>query len=169
VSLAGTVAPAISMAEYYKEFDPNATTATLQAAASTTVSAAGAVSAPGYTVTGDASTGEPGAQTFADQSGSQYDVTYDPAAQVSSLAVNDPDGTSCVIAYDDSGQQEWSARVYYYSGPGQTGTLTGALYDWRAGGSQVQLFAGLPPGVSKETLNYSQPDGAGTLVSKTTS
>jgi len=168
VSLAGTVAPAISMAEYYKEFDPNATTATLQAAASTTVSAAGAVSAPGYTVTGDASTGEPGAQTFADQSGSQYDVTDDPAAQVSSLAVNDPDGTSYVIANDDSGQQEWSARVYYYSGPGQTGTLTGALYDWRAGGSQLHLFAGLPPGVSKETLNYSQPDGAGTLVSKTT-
>jgi hypothetical protein len=85
------------------------------------------------------------------------------------MAVNDPSGTSYVISNDDAGQQAWSSRVYYYSGPDETGTLTGTLYNWHSGGSQLQLFAGLPQGVSKQTFDYSQPDGTGTLLSKSSS
>jgi hypothetical protein len=165
VSLTSTVASPVEAADF-REFDPAASTATLQAAAATTVSSGGAVSGPGDDATASTATGELDTQTFADQVGSQYDVTYDASEQISSLAVNDPGGTSYVISNDDVGQQAWSSRVYYYSGPDETGTLTGVLYNWHAGGSQLQLFVGLPRGVSEETLNYSQPDAAGTLTSK---
>jgi hypothetical protein len=74
-----------------------------------------------------------------------------------------------VISNDDAGQQAWSSRVYYYSGPDETGALTGTLYNWHSGGSQLQLFTGLPQGVSKQTRDYSQPDGTGHLISKTSS
>jgi hypothetical protein len=168
VSLKPTVAPPTAPADF-REFDPNASTATLQADASTTVNADGAVNASSYDLTANTATDELDTQTFTDQSGSQYDVTYDPSEQISSLAVNDPSGTSYEISNDDAGQQAWSSRVYYYSGPDETGTLTGVLYNWHTGGSQLQLFSGLPQGVSKETFNYSQPDATGALVSKSSS
>lgn len=168
VSLTPTVAPATELADFH-EFDPNASSATLEAADSTTVNADGAVNAPGYDLTANTAADKLDTQTFTDQSNSQYDVTYDPAEQISTLAVNDPSGTSYEISNDDAGQQAWSSRVYYYSGPNETGTLTGVLYDWHSGGSQLQLFSGLPQGVSKETLDYSQPDATGTLLSKTSS
>lgn len=169
VSLTPTVAPPTSMADYYREFDPTASTATLQSAAATTVNAGGAVSAPSYTLTVDTATDELATQTFNDQAGSQDVVTYDPDAQVSSLAVNDPSGTSYEISNDDAGQQAWSSRVYYYSGPDLTGTVTGVLYNWHTGGSQLTLFGGLPQGVGEEILDYSQPDATGVLISKSSS
>lgn len=168
VSLTPTVTPAAEAADF-REFDPNATTPVLQAAAATTVTASGTVTSPSYDTTASTAAGELDTETFTDPAGSQYDVTYDAAGQVSSLSVNDPGGTSYVISSDDTGQQPWSTRVYYYSGPDETGTLTGQLYNWRAGGSQLTQFTGLPPGISKETLTYSQPDAAGNPTSKSTS
>ena len=168
VSLNPTVAPAIEAADF-RQFDPNATTATLQTAAATTVSAAGSVTDSSYDATANASAGDLDTQTFTDSTGSDYVVTYNAQEQISTLAVNEPDGTSYVISNDDSGQEAWSTRVYYYSGPNQTGTLTGQLYNWRSGGSQLKKFTGLPAGTSQETIDYSQPDAAGTPTSTSSS
>jgi hypothetical protein len=169
VSLTPTVAAPDAIADWYREYDPAASQSVLQDAASTTVSTDGAVNAPTYKLTANTSTDELDTQKFGTPDDPQYDVSYDPAEQISSMAVNDPSGTSYVISNDDAGQQAWSSRVYYYSGPDETGTLTGTLYNWHSGGSQLQLFAGLPKGVSKQTLDYSQPDGTGTLLSKSSS
>jgi hypothetical protein len=40
------------------------------------------------------------------------------------------------------------------------------LYNWHAGGSQLQVFTGLPKGDSEEIINYSEPDATGTVLSK---
>jgi hypothetical protein len=165
VSLVPTVAPAISMADYVKMTDPSASTTTLQAAAATTVTADGAVTGPGYQLTANTATERLDAQAFTGQDGSQYDVEYDPAEMISSLKVNEPGGTSYEIFNDDADQYQWSTRVDFYSGPGQTGTLLETLYNWDAGGSQLQVFTGLPQGDTREILNYSQPDAAGTPTS----
>jgi hypothetical protein len=166
VSLTPTVAAPISMAEFTKVYQPAASTATLQAADATTVTAAGTVTAPGYDLTADPATGTLTGQTYTAQDNSQYDVSYDPAEQVSSLKVNDPGGAgSYEIFSDDSGQYAWSTRVDFYSGPDETGTLIETLYNWHTGGSQLQVFTGLPPGDTKKILNYSQPDAAGTPTS----
>lgn len=166
VSLAQTVAPASSMAEFVKTYEPTATTAALQAADATTVNADGAVDAPSYALTADATAGLVSTQTYKDQDNSQYDVSYDPEEQVSSLKVNEPDGTSYEIFSDDSGQASWSTRVDFYSGPDETGTLTQTLYNWSVGDSQLQVFTSLPKGDTAEILNYSQPDATGTMISK---
>jgi hypothetical protein len=165
VSLAPTVAPAISMADYVKMVDPAASTATLQAAASTTVSIDGAVTAPSYQLTANAAADRLDTQTFTGQDGSQYDVEYDPTEMISSLKVNDPGGASYEIFNDDADQYQWGSRVDFYSGPDQTGTLLETLYNWHAGGSQLQVFTGLPQGDTEEILSYSQPDAAGTPTS----
>jgi hypothetical protein len=130
------------------------------------VNADGAVDAPSYALTADATAGLVSTQTYKDQDNSQYDVSYDPEEQVSSLKVNEPDGTSYEIFSDDSGQASWSTRVDFYSGPDETGTLTQTLYNWSVGDSQLQVFTSLPKGDTAEILNYSQPDATGTMISK---
>jgi hypothetical protein len=167
VSLAGTVAPAISMADYVKEYDPSASDTSLKAADATTVNADGTVAAPSYDLAADTATDQLTSESYIAANKSQYDVTYDPAEEISTLKVNDPDGTSYEIFNDDSGQYIWSTSADFYSGPNQTGTLTGTLYNWTAGGSQLLVFTGLPKGDTEEILNYSQPDATGTLLSRT--
>ena len=66
VSLKPTVAPPTAIADF-REFDPSASTATLQAAASTTVNADGAINAPSYDLTASTVTDELDTQTFTDQ------------------------------------------------------------------------------------------------------
>jgi hypothetical protein len=166
VSLTPTVAPPTSPADYIKEFEPTASTATLMAADATTVSSDGTVNGPGYNLTADTATDLLTGETYTASNGSQYDVNYGPTEQVSSLQVNDPGGTSYQIFNDDSDQYPWSTRVDFYSGPNETGTLTATLYNWHAGGSQLQVFTGLPTGDTEEILNYSQPDATGQLTSK---
>jgi hypothetical protein len=166
VSLTPTVAPPTSPADYIKEFEPAASTATLMAADATTVSADGTVNGPSYNLTADTATDLLTEETYTAGNSSQYDVSYDPTEQVSSLQANDPGSTSYEIFNDDSSQYPWSTRVDFYSGPNETGTLTATLYNWHAGGSQLQVFTGLPTGDTKEILNYSQPDATGQLTSK---
>jgi hypothetical protein len=166
VSLTPTVAPPTSPADYIKQFEPTAGTATLTAADATTVSADGTVNGPGYNLTADTATDLLTGETYTAGNSSQYDVSYDPTEEVSSLKVNDPGGTSYEIFNDDSDQYPWSTRVDFYSGPDETGTLTATLYNWHAGGSQLQVFTGLPKGDTEEILNYSQPDATGQLISK---
>lgn len=166
VSLTPTVAPATSPVPYVKELDPVASTATLMAADATTVSADGTVNGPGYDLTADTATDLLTGETYTAGNSSQYDVSYDPTEQVSSLQVNDPGGTSYEVFNDDSDQYPWSTRVDFYSGPDQAGTLTATLYNWHAGGSQLQVFTGLPKGDTEEILHYSQPDATGQLTSK---
>lgn len=169
VSLALTVAPAISMAEWEKDFDPAASTTALSNADETTVSPQGAVNGPGDSATDNDTTDLITSDTFAAGTGSQDDVSYDQAGQISSLRVNDPSGTSYEIFNDDANQNQWSTSAKFYSGPDETGKLTGILYNWRAGGSQLRLFAGLPNGESAETFNYSQPDATGDLIGESPS
>ena len=125
VSMTPTVAASISMAEFTKVYQPTASTAALQAADATTVTAAGTVTAPGYDLTADPVTSTLTGQTYTAQDKSQYGLSYDPAEQVSSIKVNDPGGVgSYEIFSDDSGQYAWSTRVDFYSGPDETGTLS---------------------------------------------
>lgn len=169
VSLALTPAPATSMAEWVKDFDPTANTATLSNATDTTVSPQGAVSGPGDSATTNDTTDLITSDTFAAGTGSQDDVGYDQSGQISSLKVNDFSGTSYEIFNDDGDQNQWSTSAKFYSGPNESGMLTGILYNWRTGASQLQLFTGLPQGESAATFNYSQPDATGNLISKSTS
>jgi YVTN family beta-propeller protein len=165
VSLTPTVAPPTSMADYVKEFDPSASQASLRTANTTTVTASGTVSAPTYQMTGDTATDQLTSESYT-SADSQYLVAYNPVEQISSLKVNDPGGTSYQIFNDDLNQNSWATMVNFYSAPNQTGHLTGTLYNWHAGGSQLQVFTGLPKGDSEEIINYSGPDATGTVLSK---
>jgi len=167
VSLTPTVTPSSSLPDYVQLTDPTASTASLQADTTTTVSADGAVSAPSYTLAADTATKEITSETYTAANDSQYDVSYDATDQISSVTVNNPGGTSYEIFNDDSGQYAWSTRVDFYSSTNAAGTLTGTLYNWHAGGSQLQLFTGLPSGKTEETLDDSQPDATGNPISKT--
>ena len=165
VSLTPTVAPPTSMADYVTDFDPSASQASLKAANATTVTASGTLTAPTYQMTGNAATGALTSESYT-SADSQYLVAYDPAQQISSLKVNVPGGTSYQIFNDDLNQNTWATMVNFYGAPNQAGKLTGTLYNWHAGGSQLQVFTGLPKGDTEEIINYSGPDATGTVQSK---
>ena len=81
------------------------------------------------------------------------------------VQVNTNTGESYRITYDTTNSQPWSSFINFYAGKNETGVLTETIYNWHAGGSQVQLFTGLPLGVHEEIKNYSGPNGTGKLLS----
>jgi hypothetical protein len=166
VSLTPTVAPPLSMADYERLYDPSSSLADLRAANATTVSADGTIKAPGASCTGSTSTDSLTSETYKATGGSDYEVTYNPAEKISYLKVNLPDGKSYKIINDDSGKYTWSTEVDFYSKLNETGTLTATLYNWRAGGSQLRVFVGLPRGDVAEILSYSSADATGKLLSR---
>jgi YVTN family beta-propeller protein len=165
VSLTPTVAPPTSMADYVEDFDPSASQASLRTANATTVTASGTLTAPTYRMTGNTATDALTSESYT-SADSQYIVAYDPAQQISSLKVNAPGGTSYQIFNDDMNQNTWATMVNFYSATNEAGTLTGTLYNWHTGGSQLQLFVGLPRHDTEETINYSGADATGTVLSK---
>ena len=161
--------PVVSEAEaddwYVKQFDPQVTPTELSQVGQTSVSATGAVNAPDIDLAPQSGSALIARETYTLSSPkSEYDVNYDPAEEVSSVKVDDS-GSSYEIFNDDRNTHSWSTSVKFYSGQGETGQITGVLYNWHPGGSQLQLFINLPPGVIEQMRNYSGPDATGKLLS----
>jgi streptogramin lyase len=107
--------------------------------------------------------------TYTSPDGSHYVLHFAASANsktgyVASIQVNPIQGGSYQVIYDTSGSQLWFSRVLIYSQPNEKGTLLEAIDNWRAGGSQVQLFTGLPRGKKVEIENYSGPNQTGKLL-----
>ena len=104
-------------------------------------------------------------EKFVSSDGSVYLIALNSSEAPTTIAVTLKTGGSYRISYDSLNQQLWSNSILFYTGKNETGVLTSAIYNWRAGGSQVQLFTGLPRGYTKELKNYSGPNGTGKLLS----
>jgi hypothetical protein len=97
--------------------------------------------------------------------GSQYLVHLDGNNHADNIQINPIQGGSYQVTYDTTKSQSWSSRVNIYTRRNEQGTLIKAIYNWRPGRSQVQLFTGLPRGDTVELKNYSGPNGTGKLLS----
>ena len=164
INLKPTVTPAITMEQYLKLYDPSATTAEIMDAQATTVNANGTLTSPKIDMSFNKQTGEMADQTYIDANHTTYDATFDATELVSSILVDENTGGSYRLYNDDFHTHPWSSYAKFYDGKNGTGKLIEILYNWHAGGSQVQLFTGLPHGVTKEIKDYSGPDGTGKLL-----
>jgi len=104
-------------------------------------------------------------EKFVASDGAVYFIALASAENPTTIAVTLKTGGSYRIRYDTLNQQAWNNAIQFYTGKNETGTITEIIYNWRVGGSQVQLFTGLPHGYTEELKNYSGPNGTGTLLS----
>lgn len=166
ISLKQKVTPPITMQQFLKLYDPTPTQEELKEAGSTTVNAnKGKLKEPNIAISFDTQTGTITDETYTAADDTTYDAIFDARELVSSILVNESTGGSYRLYNDDFNTHIWSSYATFYEGKNGKGALIEILYNWDAGGSQVQLYTNLPHGVSAEIRNYSGPDGTGKLLS----
>jgi hypothetical protein len=161
-----SVPPEADAAEWYaSQFDSKLTGTELTQIGDTGIAASGDLKAPDISLAPEPDSATIKTETYSiPASDSSFDVSYNPAEKVSSVKVDD-ESKSYEIFNDDSSTHSWSSSVEFYARRGEAGKVTGRLYNWHSGGSQLQLFTGLPAGVREQIRNYSRPDATGRLIS----
>jgi hypothetical protein len=127
----------------------------------------GAVLAGGVTtIVDNPNTGLPTSFSYVSPDHTTYSALLDPASeQFKTLQVNENNGGSYQINYDLARSQPWSLNAVFFKGLNDQGAELQVVYNWFAGGSQVQAFNNLPRGYSQRLSNYSGPNGTGKLLS----
>ena len=103
--------------------------------------------------------------TYESPDSAVYTVKLNNSSEVTVVQVNESTGGSYQITYDTADSQPWSSFTRFYAAANEKGGVTQAVYNWKAGGSQVRLFTHLPAGKTEKIEEFSEPNGRGKLLS----